>query len=219
MNISPDNNEKPAWATKGFAVSNLYWRVREYAENKGVALLEGIPMTPEEILVTASTIFSNFQNVNIGSRPNTLLNPSSSNIVKTQNKDFNKKIKDIFEKYSTRIDGETDEIVSAGENLYSEMIDCLSKEKEKPVLALSAPIYLADFFELQSSKTFPNVVKFINLLQKGSEGMLCAFQSITPMYGLDPAMYSERIKLFNNYIRQNTTLYEVGGSFDGVMPN
>lgn len=206
-------------STRGFAVSNLYWRVREYAESKGDVLLKGIHMTPEEILVTASTIFSNFKNVNIGSKQTTLMSPSASTIAKAQNKDFNKSIKSIFEKYSTRIDGVTDTIVSAGENIYGEMIDCLSKEKEKPVLALSAPIYLADFFEMQSSKTFPDVIKFINLLQKGSDGMLCAFQSITPTYGLDPAMYSDRIKLFNNYIRQNTTLYEVGGSFDGVMTN
>ena len=206
-------------STKSFAVSNLYWRVREYAESKGDALLKGIHMTPEEILETASTIFRNYKNINIGSRTEHIQAPASSSIAKAQNKDFNKRIKDIFEKYSTRIDGETNEIVSAGENLYSEMIDCLSKEEEKPVLALSAPIYLADFFELKSSKTFPNVINFIKLLQKGSKGMLCAFQSITPMYGLDPAMYSERIKLFNNYIRQNTTLYEVGGSLDGVMSN
>ena len=114
---------------------------------------------------------------------------------------------------------EENKIVSAGENSYEDMIECLSKEQQKPVLALSAPIYLAHYFEEPNSKTFANVVKFIERLKASSNGMLCAFQSIVPNYGIDNDLNREKIKLFNTYIRNNTTLYEVGGSFDGVMLN
>ena len=200
---------------RSFAVSNLYWRVREYAEGKGDTIIKGLKMEPEAIMKSTSSIFRNLGNVNVGSQRDPLIDPFSSSI--TKDLEFNKTIKGTFTKYSTHFDEEKKKTTSAAENLYEDMIACLSKEKEKPVLALSAPIYLAHYFEQKESKTFENVVKYINTIIEASNGMLCAFESITPQYGIDSGLNSKKIKLFNNYIRNNTTLYEVGGSFDGVM--
>ena len=202
---------------RSFAVSNLYWRVREYAQKKGNETIKGLHIAPEAIFKSVNSIFQSMGIIQTGSNRAALSDPYASST--RQDEEFNRSIKNVFTKYSTHYEEESSEVVSAGENLYEYMIECLSKEKEKPVLALSAPIYLAHYFEEPNSKTFSNVVSFIENLKSKSNGMLCAFQSITPNYGIDNDLNRKKIKLFNNYIRNNTTLYEVGGSFDGVMLN
>ena len=80
-------------------------------------------------------------------------------------------------------------------------------------MALSAPFYFSHYFEESGSKTFEKVVKFIKELQENSNGMLLAFESVVPKYDLDSNLTPDIIKNFNNYMRNNTDLYEVGGSF------
>ena len=52
---------------KGFTVSNLYWRAREYAETKGDTAIRGISMVPEDILSEAEEILSELDKVYLGS--------------------------------------------------------------------------------------------------------------------------------------------------------
>ena len=193
--IKEFNQQNKMKYLKSFAVSNLYWRLREYTEGKGDAIIKGVRVDPKDIWETTNSIFKNMGMVQTGSRRASLSDPYASSIRKDM--EFNKSIKGIFNKYSTHYNQEENKIVSAGENSYEDMIECLSKEQQKPVLALSAPIYLAHYFEEPNSKTFANVVKFIERLKASSNGMLCAFQSIVPNYGIDNDLNREKIKLFN----------------------
>ena len=42
---------------------------------------------------------------------------------------------------------------------------------------------------------------------------MVAFESLAPNYNIDGNLTDEEIDTFNRYIRTNTTLHEVGGSF------
>ncbi len=200
---------------KAYGVSNLYWRVREYAETKGDLSIKGIKLKPEENLRDVAEIMSDLGKVFVGSNANTGA-PVGTRIIKDDG-EVNKEIKKIFDFYATHEEknpvNNQEKIVSVAENVYTDMIDCLSKEVQKPVLALASPYYLSHYFEPKDSKEFPNVVNFINELKEGSKGMLMAFESVAPFYDLDKELMPERIKLFNDYLRNNTDLYEVGGSF------
>ena len=105
------------------------------------------------------------------------------------------------------------------------MIECLSREPQKPILALASPYYFSHYYEAKDPDTFDKVVKFIENLRSRSNDMLIAFESVAPSYDIDSNLstrsgnlldkYKNRhkINLFNEYIRKNTKLYEVGGSF------
>ncbi len=194
---------------KSFGVPNLYWRAREYAETKGDTEIKGISMVPDEIIEEAQAIIDDLGKVYLGSDQKTFSAWDSQIIT---NNDVNKEIKKVFGKYSTHKE-ESGKVVSSAENLYESMIDCLDKEKEKPVLAIASPFYFSHYYEEQKSKTFDKVVSFFKELKEHSKGMLLAFESIVPFYDLDENLTPAIIKNFNEYIQEHTDLYEVGGSF------
>ena len=196
---------------RDFTVSNLYWRAREYAETKGDTAMTYFEVVPEEILKEAENIINQLGKVIFGSQQSAY-SPFGTNIIK-EDSELNQRIKDVFTKYSTRFDETKRKVVSSAENIYSEMINCLSLQSQKPVLALSAPFYLSHYYEEENSDEFPNVVEFIKDLKKDSNGMLEAFESVVPIYDLDSNLTPETIRNFNNYIKENTGLHEVGGSF------
>ena len=104
------------------------------------------------------------------------------------------------------------------------MIECLSNEPQKPVLALASPYYFSHYYEARDPDTFDKVVNFIKNLQKRSNDMLLAFESVSPSYDIDSNLTTNsgklldkyvgnhKINLFNKYLRHKTDLYEVGGS-------
>lgn len=197
--------------SRDYSISNLYWRAREYAETKGDTAIRSTNIPPKKILEEATSIIDELDEIytgsNQGSKPiyGTLLDEKS---------DVNQSIKNVFYDFSTHKDKDTGKIVSTAENLIEEMIDCVDKNSDgKAVMALSAPYYLSHYFEKNNSKEFNNVVKFIKKLQKGSKGMLCAFESVVPSYNLDKGLDANRVEEFNNFIRKSTNLFEVGGSF------
>ncbi len=198
---------------RDYTISNLYWRAREYAETKGDLEIKSIKMVPEKIVAEAETILNQLSSLHTGSTEE--FSALGTQII-DEDSDLNKKIKEVFHEYSTHMDEDKGKVVSYAENLYNDMIDCLDKEPQKPVLAIASPYYLSHYFEERYPKTFDNVVEFINKIQKESKGMLCAFESVVPAYGIDRHLSSEQIRRFNNYIREHTDLYEVGGSFDTV---
>lgn len=195
---------------KDFTVSNLYWRAREYAETKGDTAIKSIKLVPEDVISEAEDIIDQLDQIFVGSQQGPY-SASGSQIIKDS--DVNKSIKEVFEEYSTHLDESQGKVVSSAENLYDDMIDCLSLEASPPVIALSAPYYLSHYYEESNSSEFPNVVEFIKDLQERSGGLLVAFESVVPSYDLDSALTPEIIKNFNNYLREHTDLYEVGGSF------
>ncbi len=201
---------------RDYTISNLYWRAREYAETKGDIEIKSIKMVPEKIVREAEEILNQLSKVHLGS--NEKYSALGTQII-DEDSDLNKKIKDVFHEYSTHKDEEQGKVVSSAENLYNEMIECLSNEPQKPVLAIASPYYLSHYFEERNPKTFDNVINFINDIQSRSKGMLCAFESVVPAYGLDSHLSSEQIRKFNNYMREHTKLYEVGGSFDCIKPD
>ncbi len=124
---------------------------------------------------------------------------------------------EFFAKYSIPFDESKGKVFSVPENSYEDIIKCLSREPQKPVIALSAPFYLANYFDGTPSKTFEEVVSYVKKLQENSNGMLIAFESVAPMYESDANLTPEIIKNFNDYMRKNTNLYEVGGSFKKLV--
>ncbi len=195
---------------KSYGVSNLYWRAREYAEIKGGSEIKGIQQVPENIIKEANAILDELDKVFLVSEKNDFSGLSSDI---TGDEEVNKNIKQVFLKYSTHFDEDKGKAVSPAENLYEDMIDCLGKEKNKPVLALSAPYYYAHHYEKPDPDKFDNVVQFFKELQKKSNGMLLAFESAVPSYNSDKYLSKSQINKFNDYIREHTNLYEVGGSF------
>ncbi len=207
---------------KGFCVSNLYWRAREYAETKGDTAIKGISMVPDEILSEAEEILNELDQVFLGSNQRGY-SALGSEIIKDE--EVNKSIKEVFSRYSTHYDDESGKVVSEAENLYDDMIECLSREPQKPILALASPYYFSHYYEAKDPDTFDKVVKFIENLRSRSNDMLIAFESVAPSYDIDSNLSTRsgklldkyrnrhKINLFNEYIRRNTNLYEVGGSF------
>ncbi len=207
---------------KGFCVSNLYWRAREYAETKGDTAIKGISMVPEDILKEAEEILNELDQVFLGSNKGGY-SALGSEIIKDE--EVNKSIKEVFNKYSTHYNDKVGKVVSEAENLYDDMIECLSNEPQKPVLALASPYYFSHYYEARDPDTFDKVVNFIKNLQKRSNDMLLAFESVSPSYDIDSNLTTNsgklldkyvgnhKINLFNKYLRHKTDLYEVGGSF------
>lgn len=207
---------------KGFCVSNLYWRAREYAETKGDTAIKGLKMVPKEILAEAEEILNELDQIFLGSNKGGY-SALGSEIIKDE--EVNKSIKEVFSKYSTHYDDERGKVVSEAENLYDDMIECLSNEPQTPILAVASPYYFSHYYETRDPATFDKVVSFIENLQNKSNGMLIAFESVSPSYDIDSNLITRsgnlldkykdthKINLFNEYIRKNTNLYEVGGSF------
>ena len=201
--------------SRDYTASNLYWRVREYAETKGDTAIRGTELSPEKIIRESNTILQELDKVYRGSDVKST--PRYGSSLLDENSDVNKTIKTVFEDFSTHEDRITGEIVSSAESLYKDIIDCLSTQgTSKPVIALASPFYLSHHFEAQNPKSYANVVKFIDKLKKESNGMLCAFESLAPAYKADQYLDPEAVEKFNDYIRNKTGLYEVGGSFDKV---
>lgn len=201
---------------KDFTESNLYWRAKEYSEKKGGDKITGNVSAPEQIFEDAESIFDELDKVYIGSDLSGSVSSLSS---ENQDESFNLEIQQIFDQYSTRYDYDEHKEVSAAENIYIDLIECLKKEEQKPVMAIAAPYYFSHYFEnSQATKTYDNVINFFNVLKEQSEGMLCAFESIVPSYGLDKILGEDTVKNFNDYLRNspNCNFYEVGGSFHRV---
>lgn len=198
---------------RDYTISNLYWRAREYAETKGDVEIKGIKMVPENITKETEIILNNLGNMTVGS--NEVFSALGSKII-DDNSELNKSIKEVFHEYSTHIDDKKGRVVSSAENLYYDLIDCLSREPQHPVIAVASPFYLSHYFEEHNSKTYNNVIDFISYLKNESNGMLMAFESVAPDYKKDKYLSEDTIKRFNNSIREELKLYEVGGSFKNV---
>lgn len=198
---------------KAFTQSNLYWRTREYAEAKGGDALKSSGPSIESRYKQADDIIFNLGALVYGQ--DDLYGTISSNIDK-KDEDFNLTIRKIFKKYSTHIDEETGKIVSAAENNLEEVMDCLKKEKpeDRPIIAFASPYYLSHHFEpSKHDETYKNVIDFMQKVIDESDGMITAFESISPKYIKDEYLTKERIDKFNDTIRSNLNLYEVGGSY------
>ena len=200
---------------KDYGISNLYWRAREYAQTKGDATIKGISVPPEDVIAQAEEILNKLDIVLTGSsykqkRNNTtIINPDEK---------LNKDISEVFDNYSTKKQAGLQEMTSSFENSYEQVISCLEKEaggenNSKPIIAISSPYYLSYLMERNPQlESYPNVIKFINELQSKSNGMLAAFESTSPQYEKDNNIDKNTISNFNKYLRQNTSLFEVGGS-------
>ncbi len=191
---------------KDFGVSNLYWRAREYVETKGDTQIRGIELTPEEISQAAIQIMNELYFVQQGSE-NRNVSTLSSKIV-NDDEEINKSIKEVFRNHATHTNEEDDQIIAPAENVLSEMIEIFKQETTRPVMAISAPFYLSDYFpdkveeteqDTQTGKkqkkqpnTFNGVVQFLKDLQEKTDGMLIAFESKVPKYRLDDKLYKRR---------------------------
>lgn len=196
--------------SRDYTISNLYWRAREYAETKGDIAIKGTQAVPKRILEEAAAILDELDEVYIGSEQDT---PRYGSLL-DENSDVNQSIRSVFYEFSTHEDKDKGTVVSSAENLFPDIVKCLHKENgTKPVIALCAPFYLSHYFEKSNTADYQNVVKYIQKLQKESDGMLCAFESVVPSYNIDRNLNPKKIEEFNDYIRRNTNLYEVGGSF------
>jgi hypothetical protein len=193
---------------KGYGVSNLYWRAREYAETKGDTEIKGVKMVPDDIIRESDAILKELGEVFVGSNKKI---KAGSNII--HDNEVNKTIKDVFNEYSTHYDEEEEKVVSSAENLYNDMITSLSSEKEQPILALASPYYVSHYYEKSNSDDFENVIHFVKKLQEDSKGMLVAFETVAPGYDLDKYLSKPEVKKFNDYMKKHTDLHEVGGSF------
>jgi len=198
---------------RDYTVSNLYWRAREYAQEKGGSKISG-ELPPKQIMLEAENILDNLSTVFTGR------DKSAFSAIDTElnvQKKVNKDIEKIFKHYSTHKEDDKGKLVSAAENIYDDMIDLFLNEPQKPVMAFSAPYYYTHYFTknktILTSDTLDKVVKFFRALQIKSDGMIQAFESIAPIYDLDTVLGNDTISKFNNYMRKNTDLYEVGGSF------
>lgn len=200
---------------KDYTVSNLYWRAREYAENKGGNEIRSIKSDSEKIYKDANSIIDN-----LGLTVSMLdeLDGVFGEEFDTNDEDLNKTIKELFYKYSTHED-ENGNIISKAENTYEEIIDCLKKEKNKPTLAFSSPYYLSHYFEEEGhNEDYENVIDFMQETIDKSAGMLTAFESISPIYPQDKYIQEGVIANFNDRIKNALNLYEVGGTFE-IMKN
>ena len=195
-----------------FAVSNLYWRAREYAEKKGETEMKRVHDVPEDIIKKADHIISELGRYYVGSGYEDFEGPDSD---MAQSSDLHKTIKGVFQKYSTHYDPEKRELFSSAENIFEDVIDCFAREPQKPVIAFAAPYYLChdfDTIEDREQDVYPEVVNFMEGMQKQSKGMIEAFQSVVPFYKLDKGLKTDTIRSFNEYIKAHSGLYEVGGS-------
>ena len=196
--------------SKDYTVSNLYWRAREYAEGKGGDALKSGTKSPETLYKEVESILNSLGNPLFGFDDSAF---KSSTNIDADDDNFNKTIREIFEKYSTHVDPVTGELVSASENTYKEVIDCLSKEKQKPIIAFASPFYLSHYFEDRNHDgSYQKVIDFMKKSIKNSNGMIKAFESMSPSYEIDPYITLKTIEDFNNRIRENIDLYEVGGT-------
>lgn len=195
--------------SKDMGQPNLYWRVREYITSKSDADILGLALTPEEIYNFSEDIFSGMDTLYTGSEDFEKLCTQISD----NGEDANLLIKKLFDRFSTRYDPETQEIASDSENVYLNFVNCIKQEPHRPIMALSAPYYFSHHFEKPGAKEFPNVVAFIERLRKDSDGMLVAFETVAPIYDLDKRLPQLDIDMFNDYVKENTGLKEVGGSF------
>lgn len=191
---------------KDFGVSNLYWRAREYVETKGDTQIRGIELTPDQISKAAVQILNELYFVQQGSE-NRNVSTIGSQIVK-DDEEINKNIKEVFRNHATHKSPDSEEIIAPAENVLSEMIEIFKNEITRPVMAISAPFYLSDYFPdkieevtpdtkdtekpqkgRSRAKTFNGVVNFLKELQEKTDGMLIAFESKVPKYRLDDKLY------------------------------
>ncbi|MGM9994278.1 MAG: hypothetical protein ACI37R_06070 [Candidatus Avigastranaerophilus sp.] len=208
---------------KDFCISNLYWRAREYAQKTGEETMKStqkpIGQTDinksKKIVSEADRILFHLGQI---TPLDDIIEGPDSNI--DMDEELNTTIKRVFEQYSTHLD-EDGELQSSAENLFNDLISCLEMEPQKPILAFAAPYYLCQDFDTPENiaeQKFPNTVEYMKRMVADSKGMLCAFQSVVPMYTIDKDLGLDTIKDFNTYIRDNLQidskqLYEVGGSF------
>ena len=70
------------------------------------------------------------------------------------------------------------------------------------------------FEEEGETNGYENVIDFMQETIDKSDGMLTAFESISPIYPQDKYIQEGVIGNFNEKIRNALNLYEVGGTFD-----
>ena len=195
--------------SKDYTVSNLYWRIREYAEGKGGNTIKGSKTDIDNAYKEVANILSCLGNSLFGQRE--MYGDTCSNI-QIKDDELNQSIREIFKKYSTH-EGEKGKLTSAAENTFEEIIECLSKEKDKPTIAFASPYYLSHYFEERNhDEKYENVVDYMKKTIKNSNGMITAFESVSPVYQNDIYVSKERIDRFNDTIRNNFDLYEIGGT-------
>ncbi len=199
---------------KDYTISNLYWRAREYAETKGGSVIKGEKNTPQKIIDDADAVINSLFDYTLGSFE---VYSAIGSKIADETAEFNKSIRKVFTTYSTHYDENKGRVVSFAENLYSDMIDCLKRQKYPPVMAIANTYYLTHYFEPHgNNKSFENVARFIKKIQQNSNNMLIAFESVAPAYNKDNYLSPEAVRKFNSYLRENTNLYEVGGSFYSI---
>lgn len=189
--------------------TNLYWRVREYITSKSDADIMGMELTPEEIYKMSEDIFAGLDSVYNDSGD---FDNFCRGIIGNE-EDANILVRKLFDRFSTRYNPKTKEIASDSENVYRDFVHCFIHEPSRPVMALAEPYYLTHYFEKPGTKSFDNVIDFIKRLQKDSEGMLIAFETVAPLYERDNRLLQSDIDNFNFHISKSTDLKEVGGSF------
>ena len=196
---------------KDYTVSNLYWRAREYAENKGGNEIRSIKADSEKIYKDATSVIDNLAlTVSMPDEVDSIFGEEFD----TNDENLNKTIKEVFNKYATHED-ENGKIISPAESTFEELIDCLKQEKEKPVLAFASPYYLTHYFEEEDEpNSYENVLDFMQEEIEASEGMLSAFESLSPVYPQDKYLTVETIENFNKTIKDELNLYEFGGTFE-----
>ena len=205
---------------KDFGVSNLYWRAREYVETKGDTQIRSLELTPQEITEAAIQILNELYFIQQGSENRNISTLGS--IIVNDDEEINKSIKEVFRNHATHKSEDSDQIIAPAENVLSEMIDIFKNEATRPVMAISAPFYLSDYFpdkieeetqdtkdtekpkrNTRRAKTFNGVVSFLKELQEKTDGMLIAFESKVPKYRLDDKLY-ERPKV-EDFPKDNPT--------------
>lgn len=186
---------------KGETISSLYRKARkcENERDSWVYVPESIKQEANGILEYFKKEYCSFDR----------LPPSKYNFLINQNPDFNKG--ESFDKYFTRDVNE--EIVSCAKNTLKALVEYINKQgDDKPVMAISAPYRLSRYFEEDGSQTYDNIVEVFKNLKKETDGLICAFETVTPSYNTDITINKSKVEEFNDYIRQNCDLYEVGGS-------
>ncbi len=194
-----------------FTIPNLFSLLKDYVETKGDSSIKSKPV--EDVYKESQNILSQMGKVLIGSQDD-----DTSNLFIKFDDDknpLNSTVNQLFHKFATRFNTQNGEIISSSENTYQGIINCFGKEPQKPVMSLASPFYLTKLFDNNNPQYIDNILNFIKDLQSSSNGMLYAFESVSPDYeqGSLSRREEEDIKRFNNILRDNTELKETGGSF------
>ena len=194
-----------------FTIPNLFGLLKDYVETKGDSGIKSKPV--DEVYKESQNILSQMGKVLVGSQDD----DTSNLFIKFEEdkSNLNSTVNQLFRKFATRFNTQNGEITSTSENTYQGIINHFGKEPQKPVMSLASPFYLTKLFDNNNPQYIDNILNFIKDLQSSSNGMLYAFESVSPDYeqGNLSRREEEDIRRFNNVLRENTDLKETGGSF------